>query len=151
MNQVSQIGFGTNIQVCAAYALAAGDRLGPITFVVHNTGANTLTLQLREHDGTTSPSGYKNVVGVSAFTTIVAGGQANINTVLLNKQVGFFGSGNTTANISTVLRNKADLRGAQIDIVPLGRRGFGWDDAFDKAAFKAPGWGTSPDLGTPEV
>ena len=145
MNQLSQIGFGTNIQVCAGYAQATGDRLGPVDFVIHNTGNNALTLQLREHDGTTSPSGYKNVVGVSAFTTIVAGGVATLHTTLLGKQVGFFGSGSTTANISPVLRNKADLRGAQIDIVPLGRRGFGWDDAFDKGAFRAPGWGPAPD------
>ena len=115
MNQLSQIGFGTNIQVCAGYAQATGDRLGPVDFVIHNTGNNALTLQLREHDGTTSPSGYKNVVGVSAFTTIVAGGVATLHTTLLGKQVGFFGSGSTTANISPVLRNKADLRGAQID------------------------------------
>ena len=150
-NQISQIGFGSNIQVCAAYAQAANDRLGPVDFVIHNTGANSLTLQIREHDGTTSPSGYKNVVGVSAFTTVVAGGVVNIHTTLVSKQVGFFGSGNTTANITPVLRNKADLRGASIDIIALGRRGFGWDDAFDKAAFRAPGWGAQPDSGNTDA
>ena len=139
--------------VCAAYAQAANERLGPVNFVIHNTGTETLTLFLKEKDGTTSPSGYKNVVGV-AVTSVVAGGQKTISTTVLSKQLGFFGSGTsagTDANISVVLRNPADLRGGQIDIVPLGHRGFGWDDAFDKNAFRGP-WGAPPDsLSTPVV
>lgn len=152
-NQLSKVGFGMDARVCAAYAQAANDRLGPVNFVIHNTGTELLTVWLKERDGTTSPSGYKNVATVAA-TTVVAGGQATIATTLLSKQVGFFGSGEsagTHANITVDLRNPADLRGAQIDIVPLGHRGFGWDDAFDKNAFRGP-WGSPPDSsGTPAV
>lgn len=68
---------------------------------------------------------------------------------LLSKRVGFFGSGvaatvtqqiapyqslrvsSTTVNITAVIRNPADLRGAQIDISPVGRQGWGYDPAMD--------------------
>ena len=137
MNQNSAIGFGTDATVLAGYAVAANDRLGPIDFVVENTGENTLTLFLREYDGTTSPSGWAQI---GAGHTVVAKGVKTISTVLLSKTVGFFGSGATSANISSVLRNKANLRGAQVDIVQSGRKGWGFDDGFNKDAFRSPGW-----------
>ena len=37
----------------------------------------------------------------------------------------------TTVNISAVLRNPSDLRGAQIDISQVGRQGWGYDQAFN--------------------
>jgi hypothetical protein len=40
-----------------------------------------------------------------------------------------------------VIRNKADLRGAQIDIVAVGRKGWGYDDAFNKPELKKK-WGS---------
>lgn len=70
---------------------------------------------------------------------------------LLSQRVGFFGSGvatavtgivngvflnavtvkSTTVNITAVLRNPADIRGAQIDISQVGRQGWGFDPAFN--------------------
>jgi len=135
MNQISSIGFGSDASVLAGYALAADGRLGNISLVVENTGANSLYLQIREHTGTTSPSGYSNL---GTAVTVVPKGIKDINLNLLSKQIGFFGSGNTTANISTVIRNKGDLRGAQIDIVPVSRQGWGYADGFSTAAFRSP-------------
>lgn len=65
---------------------------------------------------------------------------------LLSKRIGFFGSGiaasvtingvtttvrSTTVNISANIRNKGDIRGAQIDISQVGRQGWGYDQAFN--------------------
>ena len=74
---------------------------------------------------------------------------------VLGKKFGFFGSGqdsagvarSVTANVTTVLRNKGDLRGAQVDIVQTGRRGFGWDSGINKTAISKK-WGTPPDAPT---
>ena len=148
INQASSLGFGANADVLAGYALAANDRLGNIDLVIENTGLNPLYLQIKEHDGVTAPSGYANL---GSALSIVAKGTKTVSLNLISKQIGFFGSGNTTANISTVIRNPADRRNAQIDIVAGGRRNFGFDDAFDKKAFRSPGWGPQPDTGTPEV
>lgn len=128
MNQLSSIGFGPDATVFAGYAQSANDRLGNIDFVFENTGANSAYIKLAQYNGTTSPSGYAQIG--DAFT-VVAGGQVTRSYVLLSKRVAFFGSGNTTVNISTVIRNKADLRGAQIDIVAVGRKGWGLDPAFN--------------------
>lgn len=138
MNQLSAIGFGPDATVFAGYAQSANDKLGNIDFVFENTGPNSAYVKLMQYDGTTSPSGYA-LVG-SAFT-VVPGGQVTKSYVLLSKRVAFFGSGNTTVNISSVIRNKADLRDAQIDIVAVGRKGWGYDDAFNKLELKKK-WGT---------
>ena len=114
--------------------------MGNIDFVFENRGNSTAYIKLAQFDDSTSPSGYKDVG--TAFT-VVPGGTATKSYVFVNKRVGFFGSGNTlpdltgtatsaSVNISTVLRNKGDLRGAQIDIVAVGRRSWGYDKAFDK-------------------
>jgi hypothetical protein len=68
---------------------------------------------------------------------------------LLTKRIGFFGSGiaanvvqqiapyqtlrvsSTIVNITAVLRNPADLRGAQIDINAMGRQGWGFDPGLN--------------------
>jgi hypothetical protein len=70
---------------------------------------------------------------------------------LLSQRVGFFGSGiataltgiingvfynnvtfkSTTVNITAVIRNPSDIRGAQIDISQVGRQGWGYDQAFN--------------------
>ena len=69
---------------------------------------------------------------------------------LLSRRIGFFGSGiaatvtqqiapyqamlvsSTTVNITAVIRNPSDLRGAQIDISTVGRQGWGYDQALDR-------------------
>lgn len=169
MNQISAIGFGTDINVLAGYANRTNDRLGVFDLLVKNistavlgagnqpvSGASgpVLRLQLKEWDGTTSPSGWKNV---GSYVDVVAGGTTTIHCNMASKKLGFFGSGyagssgatgasansptGVTANISVVIDNKADLRGAQIDIVVTGRKGWGSDDGLALGALQ-PQWGT---------
>jgi hypothetical protein len=138
MQQISTIPFGSDATILAGYALAANDRLGNLDLVIENTGANDLYLKVAEYDGVTSPSGYADI-GVPV--TVVPKGTKTVSLSLLSKKIGFFGSGNTVANVSTVYRNRADLRGAQIDIVVQGRKGWGFDTAFDVNAFTSPGYG----------
>ena len=150
MNQASSIGFGVDANKLAGYAQAANDRLGNFDLVVENTGANTLWMIVREQT-TAKPttSGYGDVG--SWFTVVPAGVQTKSYSIV-SKRVGFFGSGrnsagvaaSTKANISVVLRNKADLRGSQIDIVGMGRRGWGVDEAFNAAELTKK-FGAPPD------
>lgn len=144
MNQQSAIGFGPDATVFAGYAQSANDRLGNIDFTFENTGANEAYLKLAQYDGVSSPSGYAQVG--DAFT-VVPGGVVTKSYVLLSKRVAFFGSGNTLVNISTSQRNKADLRGAQIDIVAVGRKGWGLDPAFDAPTLTKK-WGSVPTVST---
>lgn len=141
MNQVSSVPFGTDAAVFQAYAESANDRLGAIDFVFENTGANTAYIRLGQYDGTSSPSGFATIdttYTASPFTTnfrgfaVAAGGTVTRHYVLVSKRVAFFGSGNTIVNISSVLRNKSDLRGSQIDIVAVGRRSWGYDEAWNR-------------------
>jgi hypothetical protein len=146
MNQQSSIGFGVDATVFAGYAQNANDKLGNIDFVFENCGPNAAYIRLMQYDGSTSPSGWAAIdtsSPTSPFNTewvgfaIAPGGTLTRSYVLLTQRVGFFGSGNTTVNISTVIRNKADLRNAQIDIVAAGgRKGWGYDEGFDKGTLK---------------
>lgn len=141
MNQASTIGFGSDATLVAGYAQRGNERLGNFDLIIENTGVNALTLFVREHDGVTSPSGYKNLLGP---ISIVPKGNDTVSLKLLAKKIAFFGSGNTTANISVALRNPANLRGAQIDVVAVERRNFGFDDGANKKAMRSPGWPTLP-------
>ncbi len=155
MNQASSIGFGVDATVMSGYAQAANARLGAVDFVFENTGANTLYVKVMQFDGVTSPSGFINTIplgtSVASFL-VVPRGVITKSFNLLSKRIGFFGSGNTaadgtgsaastTANVSAVLRNKSDLRGGQIDITPIGRKGWGYDDGFNKAELQKK-WGS---------
>ena len=144
MNQNSSVGFGPDATVFAGYAQSAGDRLGNIDFVFENTGPNTAYIRLMQYDGSTAPSGFKSIDTTYAGTwlgfTVVPGGTTTKSYVLVSKVVGFFGSGNTTVNISAVIRNKADLRNAQIDIVASGRKGWGFNEGFDRTTLTKK-WG----------
>lgn len=141
MNQVSSVAFGTNAFVFQGYAESANDRLGAIDFVFENTGPNTAYIRLGQYDGVTNPSGFATIdttYTAAPFTTnflgfaVAPGGAVTRHYTLISKRVAFFGSGNTIVNISAVLRNKADLRGAQIDIVTTGRRGWGYDEGWER-------------------
>lgn len=141
MNQVSSIPFGTDANVFQAYAQSANDRLGAIDFVFENVGASTAYIRLAQFDGVTSPSGFATIdttYTVSPFTAdfrgfaVAAGGTVTRHYNLISKTVAFFGSGNTSVNISSVIRNKSDLRGAQIDIVAVGREGWGYDQGWNR-------------------
>lgn len=153
MNQASAIGFGPDASQLSGYAFAAGSRLGAVDVTVENTGNIDLYFRLRSYDGTTSPSGYVNIGGDH---TIKARGAKTIPYNLLSQQVGIFGSGvaatvtvagvsqyitSTTANVSFSIRNKGDLRGAQIDVVQVNRRNWGLDDAVNPASFRKK-WGS---------
>jgi hypothetical protein len=142
MNQVSSVPFGTDANVFQGYAESANERLGAIDFVFENTGPNTAYIRLGQYDGVSSPSGFASIdtsYTASPFTAafngfaVAPGGTVTRHYTLISKRVAFFGSGSTSVNISAVLRNKSDLRGAQIDIVATGRRGWGYDEAWNKA------------------
>jgi hypothetical protein len=152
MNQMGY-GFGPDITVHAGYAQSANDRLGNIDFIVENTGATTVVVQLREYDADSSPSGW---AAVGTPFVVVPGGNQSKSFNLLSKRVAFFGSGSTTisttltslagytgakANITAVIRNKADLRNAQIDMVATGRKNWGYDEGWNKLELKKK-WGT---------
>jgi hypothetical protein len=140
-SQSSKVPFGVDASVLAGYAYAANARLGNIDLTLENTGLNTLTFQLKEWDGVTAPSGYYSVGGVQ---TVVPGGVKTISYNIVAKRVGLFGSGGTTANVTFNFRNPADLRGAQIDLIVTGRRGWAWDDAFNRPELSR-GFGPPPD------
>jgi len=89
---------------------------------------------------------------------VVPGGTQTKHYNLLSKRVAFFGSGNTAtdlsgsatstkANITAVFRNPSDLRGAQIDIIAGGHRGWGFDEAFNRKELTKK-WGAPPDAPT---
>lgn len=153
MNQISAIGFGTDASVLLGYAETANERLGNIDFIIENTGNIPLYFRLRAYDGVTSPSGYANI---GSDVTVAARGTKTLSYTLLNKRVGIFGSGvagnvsingvstfhsSTTANVTAVIRNKGDIRGAQIDITVTGRKSWTYDPAFNKPDLTKK-WGT---------
>lgn len=113
--------------------------------------SNVLPLQSEAYANVTAspPSG-----AITGFTTVGAPFVLNPRGVLtrsynlLAQRIGFFGSGiaatvvqqqapyqslkvtSTTVNITAVIRNPSDLRGAQIDITQVGREGWGFSAAF---------------------
>lgn len=141
MNQASSVPFGTDATVYQAYAQSANERLGAIDFVFENTGPNTAYIRLAQYDGTTSPSGFATIdtsYTASPFTAnflgfaVAPGGTVTRHYNLISKTVAFFGSGSTTVNISAALRNPSDLRGSQIDIIPAGRRSWGYNEGWNR-------------------
>jgi len=153
MNQLAEVPFGTNRNVWAGYAQSANDRLGTFTLVVENTGDKTLNFVAKKYDGTTAPSGF---VPIGTAMTIVPGGSQTQTYTIVDKKLGFFGSGNTAtdlsgtaastkARLSIVIPSKSSLTGAQIDIVTSGHRGWGYDEGFDKRTTSKK-WGPAPDF-----
>jgi hypothetical protein len=84
---------------------------------------------------------------------------------LVSQRIGFFGSGiaatvtqqtapyqtlkvsSTVVNITAVLRNPSDLRGAQLDISPVTRQGWGYDPAMDTPTLTKKWGSVSPTTG----
>ena len=147
MNQVSQISFGPDITLCNGYLQYGNERLGNVDLVIENTSDNILVFQAKV--AALTASGFANV---GSAVTINPRGTKTLSYNILAKKFGFFGSGqdasgnakSVTANVTTVLRNKADLRGAQVDIVNVGKRGWGRDVGFNAAAISKY-WGNPPD------
>jgi len=127
MNQLSGIGFGTDATVLAFMAQTANERLGAFDLIVKNTGANVLTLTIKSLE-----AGSWTAIG--SAITVAAGGSTTTHLSLVSKVIGFFGTGPTTANITTVINTPSDRRGAQIDLVTQGRKGWGYDVGINKAS-----------------
>ena len=152
MNQVSRIGFGGDATVLAGYIVTTNASLGNVDLVIENTGSNTLYLLIKELQTGASPSGYASTISESPIGTtaigtpisVVPSGVITKSYCLLSKRLGFFGSGNTVANISTVIRNPADLRGARLELVTPGKQGWGFENAVNKATI-GKNWGDAPD------
>lgn len=152
MNQVSQVSFGPDATQHQAYVLNGNERLGNLDLVIENTDSSATLVFIPKVQSTLTPSGFANV---SSPVSIVPRGVKTISLNLLGKKLGLFGSGqdssgravSVTANVSAVIRNKGDLRGAQLDIVNVGRRGWGYDKGFNKASTGLR-WGTPPDQPT---
>jgi len=120
-----------------------------VDFIFENTGLVAAYIRVKQYVApTTTPSGYADVtpLGIGAYVgpeiTVAARGAVTRSYNLLSKRIGFFGSGvaatvngivvrSTTVNITAVLRNKSDIRGAQIDISQVSRQGWGFDPAFN--------------------
>lgn len=148
MNQVSQVSFGPDISQVNGYLQYGNERLGNVDLVIENTSDYDLIFQAKAASALTN-SGFANV---GSAVTIKARGAKTLSYNILAKKFGFFGSGqdssgnakSVTANVTTVIRNKSDLRGAQVDIVNIGKRGWGSDQILnDPAIFKY--WGNPPD------
>ena len=103
-----------------------------------------------------APSGYELATNIGPEIIVAAGGAVTRSYNLLSKRIGFFGSGiaatvtingnsvvmrSTTVNITASLRNKSDIRGAQIDIIATGRAGFGYDQGSLTASLTKK-WGS---------
>ena len=148
MNQVSQVSFGTDITRCNGYLQYANERLGNLDLIIENTSDYDLYFQAKVAS-TLTASGFTNI---GSAVTIKPKGLKTLSYNILAKKFGFFGSGvdsagaakSVTANVSTVLRNKGDLRGAQVDIVNAGKRGWGYDAIFNDPVI-GKYWGNPPD------
>jgi hypothetical protein len=119
-NQISTIGFSNDASVTNGYAFRTNEKFGNVNFGFENTGNNSVVLQLRELVGSGSLASYS--VNLTPQFTLVAGGTTNKALVILNQQIGLFGSGLTTVNVAIEMRNMADRRNPQIEVVPLGKQ-----------------------------
>jgi len=139
-NQISTIPFGTDASKLVGYATRANERLGGFDLIIENTGSNTLSMQVRTLGGLYGTTWTP----IEAFFTVVPQGNTTRHYAIVNQVIGFFGSGNTTANVSSVIRNPAGLRGGQIDIYVQGKKNWGFDPAYATGAY-TPVWGSPPD------
>ena len=148
MNQISDLGFGQDINKLAGYGIAADGRCGNLDLVFENTGVNPATVTLKEFLGVGAPgtvSGYSPIL--PAPVVLVPKGTRTVSISVLSRKIGIFGSGNTTVNISTVIRNMGNLRGAQVDLFVPGRRGWSYEPAARRD--NSPGYG--PLLDEPSI
>jgi hypothetical protein len=124
--------------------------VGPSTTPSGYSGVTPLDNEINANVEASTPSSeITGFTSVGAAFVVQPKGVLTRSYNLLSKRIGFFGSGiagnvqqqiapyqtlrvaSTTVNISAVLRNPSDLRGAQIDISPVGRQGWGFDPAMD--------------------
>ncbi len=141
-NQISLVPFGTDATVVAGYAVST-ERLGNVDLSFNNVGENTLYVKVAQFVSGSPNSSYSTIV---PLFSVVPKGTVTKSLVVFSKQLAFFGSGNTVANITPTFRNPSDLRGAQIDIAVQGKFGWGYDVAYDTAA-NEPIWPPLPSDG----
>lgn len=139
MFQLSVIPFGTDATKVAGYAIAT-DRLGNVDLQINNIGSNTLYMKVAQFTSGTTSS-YTTIVPL--FSVVAGGVVTKSLAVAGTKQLAFFGSGSTSANITPIFRNPADLRGATIDIVPVGRFAWTFDTSLDSEQ-NFPTWPSLP-------
>lgn len=144
MNQLSSLGFDNDISQLAGYAQYANGSLGNVDLILENVGTADLTFVAKEYPVAAASGGVSGYGVIGDFVTVVAGGTKTVSYSVVSKRIGFFGSGNTKANVTVAFRNKGDLRGAQIDIVATGRRGWSFDDGFRKPDLTKK-WGAALD------
>ena len=140
-NQVSTLGFGSDASVISGYAFRTNEKFGNVNLNFENTGSNSVVLQLRELVGSGSNAAYS--VNLTPQFTLVAGGVTNKSLVILNQQIGLFGSGQTTVNMSIEQRNMGDRRHAEIEIIPVGKQNWGYSPAFAVNAYSG-NYGPTP-------
>jgi hypothetical protein len=143
----SLVPFGTNPNVIQGYCTTTNDRLGNVDITFENVGTNTAYITLKEFVRVAGVStagipngGYtataSDVHGnVLTGITVAPSGVETISLVSLSNKIGFFGSGNTVVNITPNFRNPANLRGASLDVVPIGRQGWGFEASMDTTSF----------------
>jgi hypothetical protein len=140
-NQVSTIPFGTNATKLSGYLYRFGDRLGNFDILIENTGKNDLYFVAKEQTDTSSSGSF---IPVCTPVTVVPKGLKTISLNVISKKIGFFGSGNTIANVQITFRNPSNLSGSGWDLVVTGHRGWGYDPGLSDGD-KAPTW---PDFNT---
>jgi hypothetical protein len=139
--QLSNIAFGTDATTLSGYALRLNDRFGAVDLIFENVGANQATLFIREYT-----SGYPNYTypatgsqyfntGFGAAIVIPPGGVKTQHLVQASTQMGLFGSGNTSVNVTIALRNPADRRNPEIECIPVGKQNWGFAPGFNSTAF----------------
>jgi len=140
MQNFQRLSVGSNITKLAGYALSARDRIGPVAIEFENVGKGPAQA-LTDHNGgqtsgtatitvkTLTGSGYTELI--PAFN-VKPGGRVIKTAVIHQQQIGFFGSGNTVVSVSIPHSQAHALRGAPIDIVPVGRQGFEFDTDVDR-------------------
>lgn len=157
MNNFSRFGLGTDITTPVGYLMATTDRLGPITLEFENLGSgldnsyiadansiasqnatNTATIAVKQFIPTIDPVtglGLADANGVAQGTwstlisnfTVAPLGRVEKPTIVFAKYIAIFGSGLTTVSLNINHTHAAALRGGHIDIVPVGRQGYGFD------------------------
>ena len=159
LQQISTVSIGSDITQQVGYLIQGNDRLGTFDLIFENTGPNTASILVKQFVGTTTVGNVSGYAALGSIFTIAAasglsasgatigvqGGTVTKHYTVVGKQLGIFGSGNTTVNVSVAIRNTSDLRGAQWDFVATpGHQGWGYDPSTNVNALR-PAWGNPPD------
>lgn len=137
MENYNIFGLGSDNTDLVGYALNPTDRLGAVSITITNLGLGG------GHIADTTPAASDASVEIKQLVdgeyvefiapfTVVTGGTKVVPAVIGTKQIGFFGSGNTRISVAIHHPHAAALRGGHIDIVPVGRKGYGFDTSVNR-------------------